>query len=483
MSQAELNAQFEHAPLIGESSIRLVALESGAEDDPIRCSLAYTSLDDEPEYEALSYVWGDPAITTPIFLDGKLFDVTINLHGALHNLRNSEHDSPPRLLWIDAICINQRDVQERNHQVQRMGDIYTGVMTVIIWLGHYHEPCDDLLEFDERIGTLNISLPKAEADIEHRNIIRAILNSEQQRMVKHSQTPPQTLIHKVMSPARTIQSQSALVLCGRCSISREDFAWACGIIDSTPEALPLGKLRNILYDLHTWKLVIYEGQRMRTKRDLLSMIFEIVPIECTDPRDRIFGLVGIANTGNYQRVDYSASIRGVYIDWTLSQIQQSEKLNILNYCNLSIVDDFPSWVLNLECGLHYHHIDPILYRGGLEPQSSLDQTLAASDGWTIYTASASIACEPRSSDDCQRLHLSGLLIGNVGVVLNPTYNATEDAEVSKVRGERVGPHSLDPQRIFMIRGLELKVERHFGKGYLPEHPGLWSEFTDVLFRG
>ncbi|KAF8857508.1 hypothetical protein BDZ45DRAFT_744321 [Acephala macrosclerotiorum] len=104
-SSAKPGSHFEHVSLTGDSSIRLVALEPGADDEPVRCSVVYASLDDEPNYEALSYVWGDPTITTPIFLDGKIFHVTINLCAALENLRNFELDSPPRVLWIDAICL------------------------------------------------------------------------------------------------------------------------------------------------------------------------------------------------------------------------------------------------------------------------------------------------------------------------------------------------------------------------------------------
>jgi hypothetical protein len=62
-----------------------------------------------PEFEALSYVWGDPLITRQIKLNSQPFRVTENLEAALRRLR---HDDRARIMWIDAICINQRNPRE-----------------------------------------------------------------------------------------------------------------------------------------------------------------------------------------------------------------------------------------------------------------------------------------------------------------------------------------------------------------------------------
>lgn len=90
-------------------------------------------------YDALSYVWGDPEETLPLSIDGHRLDVTTNLHAALSRLR---HSSFPRLLWIDAICINQRDHSEKEQQIQYMGVIYSQVNCVIVWLGEATDDSD-----------------------------------------------------------------------------------------------------------------------------------------------------------------------------------------------------------------------------------------------------------------------------------------------------------------------------------------------------
>jgi hypothetical protein len=87
-------------------------------------------------YEALSYVWGEPTRQHPLDCDGREFLVTKNCHEALVNLRRR---FVPRMLWVDAICINQGGtddaITERNAQVAMMGEIYQKAARVLIWLG------------------------------------------------------------------------------------------------------------------------------------------------------------------------------------------------------------------------------------------------------------------------------------------------------------------------------------------------------------
>jgi hypothetical protein len=146
-------SSFQYSPLIGDADIRLVILEPGRDHGPVNCRLIHISLDESPVYEALSYAWGDATILgQTILLDGRPFSIGINLEGALLNLRDDAIENPgERTLWIDAISINQRDILERNAQVQKMKAIFSSATKVVIWLGNYHEPLDDSLEFDTGI--------------------------------------------------------------------------------------------------------------------------------------------------------------------------------------------------------------------------------------------------------------------------------------------------------------------------------------------
>ncbi|KAH8645843.1 heterokaryon incompatibility protein-domain-containing protein [Xylariales sp. PMI_506] len=105
--------------------------------DPLHCTVSKQSLASCGDYEALSYCWGDAAGRLPIYCNNEQFAVTRNLEAALRHLRNKEDD---RCLWIDAVCINQDDMEERNSQVLLMRSIYRSASKVVVWLG---EDADD----------------------------------------------------------------------------------------------------------------------------------------------------------------------------------------------------------------------------------------------------------------------------------------------------------------------------------------------------
>jgi hypothetical protein len=99
---------------------------------PIRCKIFHSSLDKCPEYEALSYVWGDQNVTEDIFIHDQPRAVTKNLELALRYIRLPKKK---RILWVDALCINQSHVPEKNDQVAQMRDIYLTSKRVVVWLG------------------------------------------------------------------------------------------------------------------------------------------------------------------------------------------------------------------------------------------------------------------------------------------------------------------------------------------------------------
>jgi hypothetical protein len=115
-----------------DDEIRLIRLLPGSWGDEIRCELVYDSLTDVRPYYALSYVWGSRHVTRSIQLDAQPFRVTVNLEAALRHLREQQHNE---LLWVDALSINQKDDQERTHQVSLMGSIYRSSKSVLVYLG------------------------------------------------------------------------------------------------------------------------------------------------------------------------------------------------------------------------------------------------------------------------------------------------------------------------------------------------------------
>ncbi|KAE9366433.1 HET-domain-containing protein, partial [Stipitochalara longipes BDJ] len=107
----------EYQPL-NQDEIRLVILLPRGRNDAIECRIVQSKISDKPDYEALSYEWGMAEPAQRIIMDGIDRHITPNLWSALYHLRLQENE---RVLWIDALCINQIDITERNHQVQLMG--------------------------------------------------------------------------------------------------------------------------------------------------------------------------------------------------------------------------------------------------------------------------------------------------------------------------------------------------------------------------
>ncbi|KAM3082009.1 hypothetical protein ACMFMG_004468 [Clarireedia jacksonii] len=166
----------DYTPLRREyREIRLASLKPGDPEDDIQLSLSAISLDDGPKYVALSYVWGDLDDTYQINLNGQAFQVTRNLRDALIRLRQPKQGKA-QTIWVDAICIDQANVLERNSQVLLMGSIYQQCTRCVVWLGEEDSATEDALEFikwmasDKHIlewpcfqkipnATLNIYLP------------------------------------------------------------------------------------------------------------------------------------------------------------------------------------------------------------------------------------------------------------------------------------------------------------------------------------
>jgi len=125
---------FKYEPIDLEwPAFRLLRLLKGTGPD-IECELfqAWLHGDSAISYEALSYTWGGTELSEHIKTNERSLDVTVNLYLALQHLRYQNLD---RILWVDAICIDQGNEKERGHQVQQMGDIYNQADSVIFWLG------------------------------------------------------------------------------------------------------------------------------------------------------------------------------------------------------------------------------------------------------------------------------------------------------------------------------------------------------------
>jgi hypothetical protein len=154
---------YQYESLQGPSDIRILYINGAQNDtDTLSGSLFPVCLDDEPAYHALSYTWGSPELCCEIKLAGsrESLAITANLDLALRRMRTAGIIE----VWADGICINQRDVQERNQQVGLMGRIYSQCYMGLIYLGEEADGSGEIPDFIERLVPAVLS---DEAQVSH----------------------------------------------------------------------------------------------------------------------------------------------------------------------------------------------------------------------------------------------------------------------------------------------------------------------------
>ena len=141
-----LSNKFEHEPLdLTRPTIRVFHILPGT--GPIRCLMKHVDLDSDRT--ACSYVWGESEPSQVILINERVFHIRENLHDFMLQMRKDESLKP---LWVDALCIDQSNTSERNHQVQQMGSIYRGARAVVSWLGQGDAFAYQFVEFARMVS-------------------------------------------------------------------------------------------------------------------------------------------------------------------------------------------------------------------------------------------------------------------------------------------------------------------------------------------
>lgn len=129
----DLHSAYSYAPLQG-SQFRIICISPGSERNYLKCEIIHASLSTPPHHEAISYTWGSDENPSRVQCSrlGQSLLVTQNRANVMRRVR---HETRPRKIWIDAICIDQANTHERSHQVNLMGQIYAKAAQVIIYIG------------------------------------------------------------------------------------------------------------------------------------------------------------------------------------------------------------------------------------------------------------------------------------------------------------------------------------------------------------
>ncbi|KAK6596135.1 ankyrin repeat-containing protein [Botrytis cinerea] len=271
-------------------NIRLLRLlPSEDEAAPLHCELRDYSLQRSTPrihlYEALSYVWGDPDITLPISVNKKQFQVTVNLHAALLRLRDHSFE---RIMWIDAICIDQNNNEERKQQVQLMARIYSTAHRVIVWLGEETVEIEGALEHIQLI-----------VDEEHTEIPESWMEKlKQDRILKLLQNP---WFQRIWVLQEAAAARHIIIMCGSTTI--DGYAFCSGVKSLklyNGNSSGLESLPSIM------DLIERAGLRPKFKANLperlsldIRSLAELIDMfhtrQATDIRDKVFALLGMSS--------------------------------------------------------------------------------------------------------------------------------------------------------------------------------------------
>ncbi|CAH0020734.1 unnamed protein product [Clonostachys rhizophaga] len=356
---------YTYVPLSKPGCIRLIDLHPGQKSDALSFDLYEANLDHEPSYTALSYEWKAKTGTIPVLCCGRSLLITPNLKAALRKIRSQQK---VRTLWVDAVCINQEDVEERTSQVRLMTKIYKEAQEMLMWLG----------EDSPEVAAAFASIPRvldAWNQLSSAEFFTYSLSSDVQQVLealdlckrifgsvdaggaydRKAATGATDLLSRSYFTRAWIYQELILggvqgtVLCGDVCAPWTDFhhymaMWAVFNGGEQPRG------RDIM-------MLIARTQEMATKgaiKDMGSAIQILTHLNCGDPRDKVFAVLGVVDSdwSGQLAPDYSLSVQQVYINAARVMVRTTEGLAFwqgINYPAANRIPGLPSWVPDWTC--------------------------------------------------------------------------------------------------------------------------------------
>ncbi|KAI0538667.1 HET-domain-containing protein [Xylaria digitata] len=303
-------------PILKQSDIRLLHLSPGVFEQDIRCEISVHDLSSRPEYEAVSYTWADETgnddLCKTILVSGQPLSVTRNCENALKRVRRLD---VLRMVWIDAVCINQNDANERGHQVRLMPQIYYRAQKVLIYIGEEADNSDFCFKTTD-LGNLTSS------GRFHTALTRLLSRQYFSRV----------WVLQEVALART-----ATVICGN-----ERIPWA-QLCKAQLEMAP----RSSTF-MSTPILKMKETELYTTPGRLLDLLDISRRCKAKDPRDKVYALLGLIVDHSSQGLaaDYNLSVKDLYIKVALDLASQHGWGHVL--CRAGTrnrsTSALPSWV-------------------------------------------------------------------------------------------------------------------------------------------
>ena len=344
-------------------------MKFGTEGGKIRSTLLTCNLSDAPKYYSLSYCWGLPDRPLSILCDERDLQVSPGLHEALTHLRPTFRTDTIHYFWIDQICVNQGDPDERAQQVQLMRKIYGQAYRTLVWLGPFDAEADgkifDLLDrIDQARSTHQLKngeqAAESVSEAENRSLGLPDFESPDWADLTRFFERPWFYRQWVIQEA-ALSKEPPRILCGDIVYPWDDLATAIYWLEhqgySSKTALRSTTVTARF--IHTIRFYWDRWAAQPLLWHLEALLLTVREIKATDPRDHIYALLGLcvdairSPTEPALVPDYRRRFIDVFGMVTRYCIRQSDRLAILG-CGASdldaehrmkaLQDGFPSWV-------------------------------------------------------------------------------------------------------------------------------------------
>lgn len=297
---------FEYVPLqMPKTEIRLLKLYAASSGQAVECSLQNWSDIEAPPYYAVSYTWGMSRLdgaTSQIIINKKQKMVQKNCFDALQQLK---YFQPSQYYWLDALCINQDNVYEKNHQVAKMGQIYRNAQHVIVCLGQYSDDAEYSFNvLSQRVRRTGTSKPGSGVKLKPERILKSLQDLANR-----------PYFGRVWTVQEFILGRSVTLYCGfsqlevHRSLSSMIDALAYTAAVKSRSSTILGSLKlNKLQELLQLRRNFWERDQW-SNWSLQHVSSVYAGLKCHDLRDYVYGMLGLVDWVSDSRIeaDYSKS--------------------------------------------------------------------------------------------------------------------------------------------------------------------------------
>jgi len=429
-----LNGKYQYQPLQSPDEFRVLILHPGAavgsesEPNELVGDIVHEKVSEDADYVALSYVWGR-TLRSRVFLPDqeRWLSTTSNLHDALLDLRSPDR---PLRLWVDALCINQDDVSERNHQVQQMRRIFSCARETIVYLGRDQGGNTGFSAWNFLEGQASWALnDKGEPDESIPEKMRDLIEFRGDIYDVEHDILERQWFRRVWVFQEVVVSKKVSLQCSRRRVPWDDFCKSLLLHkryhDRYGESLSRRGKTEIVFQMFQARRAYLEAQGLhdllpawhdQLKRfdnggtHILNTLEQARRLEATDSRDKIFALLGISTGFDPKHPDvspdYSKTRLRAYMDLAAYMMETSQSYDVWSYLDHGglahrrqidwVCLRLPSWVPNWNrswCGGTYVPRS-ILSTFGLESDTerSAREQLVRERRWRLSPTTPEYVC-------------------------------------------------------------------------------------------